>query len=156
MRLELGCGKRPTPGYIHHDRIAHSPHIDVAHNLDSLPWPWESESISEILAMDVMEHLKTDVNLWLDECHRILIPDGKLILRVPSYNNPVSYRDTTHQRVFHEESFYFWDCDHPLWDWYGQFYYAESGRWWTVEDVRRVNPDNRYKIGDLRFVMRKR
>jgi hypothetical protein len=29
MKLELGCGTVPTPGYVHHDRRKHSPHIDV-------------------------------------------------------------------------------------------------------------------------------
>ena len=156
IRLELGCGKKPTPGYIHHDRIWHSAHVDVAHNLDVLPWPWADNSIDELLALDVLEHLKVDVNLWLDECHRILAPDGLLTMRVPSWDNPVSYRDTTHRKVFHEESFHFWDTDHPLWNTYGVFYYAEANRWWKVEDVRRVNPDPRYGVSDLRFVLRKR
>lgn len=156
MRLELGCGRRPTPGYMHHDRIAHSAHVDFAHDLNVTPWPWDDKSVTDLLALDVLEHLKIGVNEWLDECHRILEPNKTLTIRVPSWDNPVSYRDTTHQKVFQEESFYFWDPDRPLWEWYGQFYYAESGRWWRVEEVRRVNPDPRFSVGDLRFILRKR
>ena len=47
MKLELGSGKAPTPGYLHHDRQKHSPHIDVVHNLEMLPWPWASESCED-------------------------------------------------------------------------------------------------------------
>lgn len=157
MRLELGCGVRPTPGYVHLDRIAHAGHVDVAHNLDVLPWPFEDGQFEEILALDVMEHLTQPVNVWLDECWRILKPNGVLVMRLPSWDNhAVFWRDTTHQRAFHEESFCFWDTAHPLWEYYGKFYYAEAGRWWVVESVTRVNPDSRYGIGDLRYVLRKR
>src|SRR5689334_17361913 len=57
MKLELGCGRAPTPGYVHHDRRKHSPHVDVAHDLDELPWPWPDGSCEEILGLDVFEHL---------------------------------------------------------------------------------------------------
>ena len=46
--LELGCGVRPTPGALHHDRIAHSPHVDIAHDLNELPWPWVDEAFELI------------------------------------------------------------------------------------------------------------
>jgi hypothetical protein len=28
----------PTPGYLHHDREKHSPHVAITHDLDLLPW----------------------------------------------------------------------------------------------------------------------
>lgn len=153
--LELGCGVRPTPGAIHHDRIIHSPHVDVAHDLDVLPWPWPDESFDEIIAFDVLEHLKLEVAQWLDEAWRILHPGGMLRLRLPAFDNPVSFRDPTHQRLFHEETFYYWQPGHPLHENYGRFYFAESGRWWDVTYVARVNPDSRYGIGDLAVELRK-
>jgi hypothetical protein len=57
MKLELGCGTAPTPGYVHHDRRRHAPHIEVAHDLDVLPWPWADASWTEVLGLDVFEHL---------------------------------------------------------------------------------------------------
>jgi len=154
--LELGCGVRPTPGALHHDRIAHSAHVDVAHDLDTLPWPWPDGSFDEIIAFDVLEHLKLEVAQWLDEAWRILCPGGQLRLRLPAFDNPVSFRDPTHQRLFHEETFYYWQPGHPLHENYGRFYFAESGRWWDVTHVARVNPDSRYGIGDLAVELRKR
>ncbi len=154
--LELGCGMRPTPGALHHDRIAHSPHVDIAHDLNQLPWPWVDETFDEVIAFDVLEHLTLEVPEWLDEVWRILRPAGRLWLRLPAFDNPVSYRDPTHKHLFHEETFYYWQPGHPLHDHYGHFYFAEARRWWAVAQVQRVNPDPRYGIGDLFFELHKR
>jgi hypothetical protein len=74
--LELGCGTAPTPGYIHHDRRGHSPHVEVVHDLDKLPWPWLDAGCAEILALDVFEHLHLMPEVCLRECDRILMPGG--------------------------------------------------------------------------------
>lgn len=137
------------PDAVNHDRIKHSDWVDVAHDLDVLPWPFETESFDKIIALDVMEHLHLEVKEWLDECHRILKPGGSLVLRLPAFDNPVSWRDPTHRRVFHPETFDFWDKSRQLHKDYGFFYFAESDKWWTVESIERVNG------GDFGFVLRK-
>lgn len=40
IKLELGCGVSPTPGYVHHDRVTHAPHVDLAWDLRDAPWPF--------------------------------------------------------------------------------------------------------------------
>ena len=151
--LQLGCGIRPLAGATNHDRTRHHDYVDVAHDLDVLPWPFQTEAYDKVIALDVMEHLKVDVQAWLDECWRILKPGGELVLRLPAWNNPVSYRDPTHRKVFHEETFFYWDKNQQLWQDYGSFYFAESGKWWTVVRVERVNPPT--ATGDLGYVLRK-
>lgn len=151
--LHLGCGNRPIAGATNHDRTAHAPHVDIAHDLDALPWPFEDASYDQITAHDVMEHLRIDVQGWLDECWRILKPGGALVLRLPAWNNPVSWRDPTHRRVYHEETFNYWDARMALYRDYGSFYFAESNRWWEIERVERVNPPT--PTGDLGFVLKK-
>lgn len=149
--LQLGAGRRPLEGAVNHDLWQHSPWIDVAHNLDDVPWPWDDAAFDKVIALDVMEHLKVDVQVWLDECWRILKPGGVLVLRLPSYANPVSYRDPTHRRVYHPETFLYWDARHALWQDYGQFYFGPGyNKWWTVESV-----DKNTNGGDLGFVLRK-
>lgn len=149
MKLELGCGMKPTPGYLHHDRIAHSPHVDIAVDLEQVPWPWPSGSCEEVLAIDVLEHLHHDIPVWLNECHRILAPGGLLDMRLPAWDNPLSYRDPTHHRFFHEETFYYWDPSHHLFDGFGRYYFAEADRWWEVEAVTREFNDLRYRMRRL-------
>lgn len=147
--LQLGCGVRPMKDAINHDRVKHSAHVDVEHDLDNLPWPWADGEFTRVIALDVMEHLKLDVAVWLDECWRILAPDGRLVLRLPAWDNPVSWRDPTHRKVFHPETFDYWDTRKALFKDYGFFYFGESARWWKVETVERTNG------GDLGFVLMK-
>lgn len=149
--LQLGADHRPLDDAINHDRWQHSPWIDIGHDLDITPWPWDDASFDKVVALDVMEHLKVDVQVWLDECWRILKPGGTLVLRLPQYSNPVSYRDPTHRRVYHHESFHYWDRRTQLWHDYGQFYFGPGyNKWWTV-----VSVDRNTNGGDLGVVMTK-
>lgn len=147
--LQLGCGVRPIEGATNHDRTKHDEWVDIAHDLDVLPWPFADGEVEKIIALDVMEHLRLDVQEWLDECWRILQPDGMLVLRLPAWDNPVSYRDPTHRKVFHHETFDYWYKEKQLHKDYGYFYFGESGKWWTLETVERTNG------GDLGFILRK-
>jgi len=199
-KLELGCGRQFTPGYIHHDITKYADHVDLAWNLDHAPWPfallsdgtpglaatansikavvdpWDDSRdttllwlrryermgsianhaaanvtydgwLDEILALDVLEHLHLEPWQWLNECHRLLKPGGVLEFRVPAHDNPLSYRDTTHQKVFHEQSFVFWDPSHELHTRFGsQYFYAQHGRWWKQVAHRKENDDHRFTL----------
>lgn len=149
MRLELGCGNHPTQGYTHHDRWKHSQHVDLAFELESIPWPLLAGSVTALLAIDVFEHLKLDVQVWLDECWRVLRPNGQLTMRLPAYDNPYSWRDPTHQRVFHPESFLYWCPNSPgtVWKDFGRYYFGPGyEKWWIQQSVVR-------DCKDLRFVL---
>lgn len=149
MRLELGCGNHPTPGYVHHDRWKHSPHVTVAFELEIIPWPIAEGTVDRLLATDVFEHLKLDVRVWLDECWRVLKVGGELSMRLPAFNNHYSWRDPTHQRVFHPESFLYW-CPHAkgtVWQDFGRYYFGKGyTKWWDQKSV--VTEAN-----DLRFTL---
>jgi len=126
MKLELGCGKAPTHGYVHHDRKKHSPHIDVAHDLERLPWPWTDACCDEILGLDVFEHLHLMPADWMRECHRILRPGGTLQLRVPIFGSPWHLIDPTHVRGFHPLNFDYFIRNRELYLKYGHFYFDFS------------------------------
>ena len=123
MKLELGCGTVPSAGYVHHDRKRHSPHVDVVHDLNELPWPWEDESCEEILALDVFEHLHLMPEQWLRECHRILVSGGVLRLRVPVFGSPWHLMDPTHVRGFDPLNFDYFIHRRILWQKYGHYYF---------------------------------
>lgn len=145
--LELGAGRNPLPGMtVYHDRIAHSPHISVAWDLDLLRWPWADGEWDLVIARDVMEHLRLDVAEWLDECWRILKPGGRLLLRLPAFDNPLSFRDPTHRRVFHPETFHYWDRTQHQHQQWGSIYFAEAGRWWHVAKVGREHGDLTFEL----------
>ena len=81
MKLEIGSGQRPTPGYLHND-MNDFPGIDIVGN----PWEisLEDNSLEEALALGVMEHLTYgQFDLCLANIHRMLKPDGKFYFDVP-------------------------------------------------------------------------
>jgi predicted SAM-dependent methyltransferase len=80
-KLELGCGERPTPGYLHNDRNAF-PGVDIVGN----PWEieLEADSLDEVLALGVVEHLAyNDARSTFQNIHRILAPGGVFVFDVP-------------------------------------------------------------------------
>lgn len=146
-KLELGCGAAPADGYLHHDVRAHSPHVDVAHDLNETPWPWADGAFDEVLSNDVFEHLRVDVADWMDECWRVLAAGGVLKLRVPHWQSADMWTDPTHRRWFGEQTFDYWDPEKPLHR-HGSVYFGERGRWWSVS-ARRVG-------GNVEATLRKR
>lgn len=143
--LELGSGSVPIEGAVHHDRIKHSDWIDVAHNLEVLPWIWENNSWTTVYAIDVFEHLNLDIIDWLKECHRILMVGGSLIMRLPAWDNELSYRDPTHKKVFHPETFDYFDPEKELYELFGRYYWDDVPKF-TVTYLGRENNDLRYEL----------
>ena len=146
--LSIGCGDDPYPGAVNHDKTKHAPHVDIAHDLNITPWPWEDASFEVILALDVVEHLSVDVSVWLDECHRILSSEGTLVVRVPHYTHENAFTDPTHRRFFTPRTFDYWDKSTLLHQKYGKFYFVDASRWWKVTSAHT-------DMANIMFVLRK-
>jgi predicted SAM-dependent methyltransferase len=56
MKLNLGCGSDYRQGYINVDRV--SGVADVVHDLNVFPYPWSDNSVDEIVARHILEHLE--------------------------------------------------------------------------------------------------
>lgn len=149
MKLELGCGSKPTESYVHHDRTFHSAHVDIAFDLETLPWNLADESCDEILAIDVLEHIrpwKVDMFQWMDELWRVLKPGGLLDFRIPHYDNPYTFRDPGHHRGYHPETFHYWCPDAP-----GTVHKDFGGAYgitktWSFQGVTMEHRDLRFKL----------
>ena len=57
LKLEIGSGYNPQPGYIHLDVRADLPQVDVICNIQNQRLPYVDNAISEILANHVIEHI---------------------------------------------------------------------------------------------------
>lgn len=100
-KLNLGCGKDIKSGYINVDiDDKHNP--DVVHDLNVMPWPWEDNSIEQIMALDILEHVDDLVKI-MDEMQRVIQPEGVLYIRGPSPD--FIWDDVTHKRAFKLMSF---------------------------------------------------
>jgi predicted SAM-dependent methyltransferase len=80
-KLEIGCGHRPTPGYVHND-------LNPFDGVDIVGNPWEIDlsdgSLDEIIALGLMEHLTNDqFERTLVNAYRMLAPNGVFLFDVP-------------------------------------------------------------------------
>ena len=99
LKLNLGCGEKRLPGYINVDKFGNP---DIKHDLESFPWPWENNSISEIKLIHVLEHLGKETETYfgiLKEIYRICKNGAKIFIIVPHYRHEFFYDDPTHVRV---------------------------------------------------------
>lgn len=99
IKLNLGCGEKRIPGFINVDKFG-TP--DINHDLESFPWPWESNSVSEIVLIHVLEHLGKETEVYFGifkEMYRVCKNEAKIRIVVPHYRHSFFYDDPTHVRV---------------------------------------------------------
>lgn len=94
--LNLGCGNAPLDGAVNHDISKHSPWVDIVHDLNVLPWPWQDDEFDTIKAWAVLEHLYRERLSIINECWRILKPGGLLVVKLPYWNSEEAHDDITH------------------------------------------------------------
>lgn len=113
-KLNLGCGEDIREGFLNMD-IVKGRGVDLIHNLNKFPWPFKDNQFEVVYASHVLEHVD-DLVETMAEIHRILKPNGKLIVRVPHFSCGVSYRDPTHKRLFSYFTFDYFtdDCFYGL------------------------------------------
>jgi hypothetical protein len=114
IRLNLGCCDRHIPGFINIDIV---PPADELVDLSD-PWPWPRDSVTEVLALDICEHIpdfnhlftvdddspegcrlrhKNGRIFFMNELHRILIPGGIATIETPNAAHGSGFfQDPTH------------------------------------------------------------
>lgn len=96
IRLNLGCGTDVKEGWINYDKNPVDKRvkkINLENNLRR-----ESNSVDEILLDNVLEHIHRYENL-IDNCHRVLKPNGTLTIKVPYFRQCGAFR-LDHKRFF--------------------------------------------------------
>ncbi|NQY68139.1 MAG: methyltransferase domain-containing protein [Flavobacteriales bacterium] len=90
-KLNLGCGEDYREGFVNidfHDHI----NIDVQHNLNSFPYPFEDNEYDYIIASHILEHLELPFEV-VKELHRILKPGGILHIKVPHFSRGFTHSE---------------------------------------------------------------
>lgn len=81
MKLHLGCGPNIKDGYINVDAFVDAPGVK---KYDIFDLPLEDNSVDEILAEHLIEHIKfKDEEKFWKECFRVLKKGGKLRVETP-------------------------------------------------------------------------
>lgn len=116
IKLDLACGDNKKEGFIGVDMVETSS-VDIIHNLNIYPWPFEDNSVDEIYCSHYIEHIPHNVNngdnrdgliQFMDEVYRILKTEGKINIIAPYYKNERAFGDPTHCRYIGDLSFLYW------------------------------------------------
>ena len=137
IKLNLGCGASKEPGYIGVDKVK-LPTVDVIHDLDIYPYPFEDNSVDEVICSHILEHLQ-DINKTMEEIYRICKPNASVIVRAPYYKSHYAFGDSTHRHFFTEQSFIYFDSSHPL-SYYTTARFEVVKRRLVTRGVRRFLP----------------
>jgi hypothetical protein len=139
VKLDLGCGQNLKEGFegvdLYGDKAKHK--VD----LFKFPWPFKDNSVDEIFASHLLEHIPArevemrdivvsdatgDKRLrengekflgqdmlfaFIDECYRVLKMDGWMEMVVPSGRSNRAFWDPTHRRFFMQETFCYFNRD---------------------------------------------
>jgi SAM-dependent methyltransferase len=103
MRLNLGCSTRNFSGFTNVDLF---PPADIIADLTK-PWPWEDNSVEDIRAWDIIEHL-ADKNFTMNEAFRVLQPGGKFDIIVPTTDGRGAWQDPGHVSFWNRNSFFYY------------------------------------------------
>jgi SAM-dependent methyltransferase len=108
VRLNVGTGPNvdPSPDVVNVDWHAF-PGVNVLHDIDQTPWPFDDNQFSDCRAVHVFEHLHNPLG-FMAEAHRVLEPGGSLRLYVPHYQSENSFTDPTHVRHCTLRTFDYW------------------------------------------------
>jgi len=105
--LNIGCGDKPMKKAINLDWIK-IPGVDIVHNIEKTPWPFKKDEFDEIYAYNVLEHVNNFIEI-MEEIHRILKPNGRVIISGPYYMHKDTFTDPTHKRGFTTKSFQYFE-----------------------------------------------
>lgn len=107
LHLNLGCGHRKLAGFVNVDHFGGCA-PDVVADLETFPWPFDDDSVAEIVMSHVLEHLGRDTATYLGvirELYRICRHGARLLIIVPHPRHDEYLVDPTHVRPIVPESF---------------------------------------------------
>jgi len=102
MKLNLGCGSDIRRGWVNLD-VVKGEGVDIVHDLNKLPLPFEDRKFDFILCQDVLEHI--NFIPLMNELYRILKPKGILKIRCPHFTSKLNFENPTHIHQFSSKSF---------------------------------------------------
>lgn len=91
--LDVGCGKDKLPGALGVD-LCDLPGVDVVHDLDQYPWPFEDNSFDHVVCRHSLSHLGNFVRA-IEEIHRIAKRGAIVEILAPHYASDNCNTDPT-------------------------------------------------------------
>lgn len=141
IKLDIGCGEgKSGDDWIGMD-IQILPGVDIIQDFNIHPWSLPDDCVLAIVCKHVLEHIpkvliengKTRFPLieFMNDCWRILKPDGQMAMIMPHGASPGFMQDPTHISQINENTFRYFD---PLDSWnYYSFYRPKPWRIKTLD-----------------------
>ena len=108
MKINVGSGIHKKEGYVNCD-IAKDVGADHVFDAGSHRWPFEEDSVDEVLCENLLEHLSAyELDHFFEQAWRVLKDKGNLNLVVPHFMSYTAYYDPDHVRFFTPNSFIYW------------------------------------------------
>jgi len=112
LKLNLGCENEYLEGWINIDfdkRVK----SDFCFDLNKVPYFFEENSVDEVLASGILEHLD-NVSEVMMELYRICKHKAKIYILVPHFSDPFKHTEFEHKHFFSHQSFGEWWCNKEL------------------------------------------
>ena len=113
MKLNLGCGFNKPDGFVHVDMFEEC-QPDIVHNLETFPYPFEDNSVEEILFNHSLEHIGQQPSVFLrvvQEVYRICKEEALIKINVPHPRHDNFLSDPTHVRAITPMTLQLFDLD---------------------------------------------
>lgn len=150
--LEIGSGKnyykaKSGEKVVHLDQVR-LPHVEVIHDLNKTPYPFQDNHFDIVVANHVLEHLE-DLIGTMTELHRITREGGLLKIKAPYFSSPDAIQDPTHKYYLTFNSFDYFDKETTI----GKEYGHEVGlsKYHIINKGLIFTPRIRFMIGKLIF-----
>lgn len=97
MKINLGSGYKKIPGFLNVDS---NPLVspDFLVNLESDALPFEDNSITEIRAHHILEHIGENFLSLMKEIYRVCVDGAIIDIEVPHHRHENFFGDPTHKR----------------------------------------------------------
>ena len=101
MKLNMGCGYNKRQGYTNVD-LSPECEPDLVCDLESLPWPWDNDSVEQVLFNHSLEHIGQNPRIFLGmikELYRVCKDQARIEINVPHPRHDNFINDPTHVRI---------------------------------------------------------
>lgn len=107
--------------------------VDVVHDLRTFPWPFPDGTFTLLSSSHVLEHITREDRTFIrfmDECWRILKPDGQFRVATPYGGSTLFWADPTHVNGIVPQTFHYFDPLAPM-----QTYHVYRPKPWKIEQL---------------------
>jgi len=144
MKLNLACGEKKREGWLNVD-ISPDCHPDAICNLLEFPWRLDKwlkfdgvvfggYQVEEIYCSHFLEHIGEEMIPFMEECYRVLEPNGIAHFECPYYTSIRAWQDPTHKRPISEFTFHYF-----------------SREWLKSQGLGHYNIKTDFKVAEIRY-----